>query len=135
MGNFLSQGAIDYIGKGLTFPILLNANGSAVLDTGWALIKSSLNSIFSYSVGTRFFLGEFGSLIEALVEEPNDDFTKSLAISLLNEHLAQWERRVSIIDIDMYQEGDKLNITMKIAILNSSEIQSFVWPHYTNIIY
>lgn len=133
MGTFNSQPVIDFIGKGLAFPIEL-VNGSASLSSGVNIIKSSIATILAYSLGQRFFLGEFGTRINDLIEEPNMDLLQNVLENFITKSLTTWEKRITITSIETIEVGlAGLEITIYFSINNTQIEDNFVWPFYKEI--
>ena len=68
--GFVTKELGDFLGKGITFPIKLT-NGRAPLESGFELIKASIIMILSWEYGKRFFLSEFGSKLNQLIQQLN----------------------------------------------------------------
>jgi len=132
---FEQQPIQNFIGTGLTFPIKL-INGRGVLVTGFDLIKSSLYMILSWPFGNRYFLGEFGSRLEDLLEEPNDEVLKDLLETFIIDAITQWEKRVEVMSVDITNSSPtSLNVNLTYRIINSQLVDNFVFPFYRQIIY
>lgn len=124
----------NFIGKGIVFPITLD-NGRPPINTGVELIKSSLLILFSWDKGNRIFLEEYGTRLNLLLEEPNDDILRSLVYSFIREAITKFEKRVIILDITLNKEGlAKLNILVNFKIRNTQVEGSLVFPFYTKTI-
>lgn len=125
----------NFIGNGITFPINLT-NGRVGLDTGFALIRASIINILSFHVGNRFFLGEFGSQLEDLIEEPNDEILQNTINTFVVDAITKWEKRISTISASLVQD-DPASITLNLTyqIVNSNTIDNFIYPFYKAIIY
>ncbi len=124
-----------FLGKGITFPIVL-FNGAPEIISGPELIKSSLMSILSWQYGTRYFLAEYGSLLEILLLEPNDFILKQLLRRFVIEAISKWEKRVQvipentvIIDVTPY----KVNVQIAYIIRGTTSEDSFIFPFYRKI--
>jgi phage baseplate assembly protein W len=125
----------DFIGSGISFPIQLN-QGRAVLSSGFELIRSSIKMILGWPVGSRFYLAEFGSKLEELLEEPNDDILKQIIYTFVVDPITVWEKRVSLVDVSLEDvTSTKLNLRMTYRIVNSQTTDTFVFPFYRNIVY
>ena len=136
MGQFNNKKLQNFLGTGLVFPLELTPGGSAVVKSGWPLIKSSLHIIMAWLMGQRFFLGEFGTHIHNLLDEPNDETTKNMLITFLDEAIQKWEKRVELLDITIDEpEIGKKKLLLTLRIVNSQQIENFIWPFYTEIIY
>jgi phage baseplate assembly protein W len=125
----------DFIGSGISFPIQLN-NGKVVVSSGFELIRSSILMILGWPVGTRFYLSEFGSKLEDLLEEPNDDILKQIIYTFVVDPITVWEKRITLVDVSLEDVTQtKLNLRMTYRILNSQTTDTFVFPFYRNIVY
>jgi phage baseplate assembly protein W len=125
----------NFIGSGLTFPIELD-NGRGVIKTGFDLIRSSIRSIIMWPEGQRFYLAEFGSKLEKLIEEPNDDILKQIIYTFIVDPINQWEKRIQLLNAQIEDINDHaIHIKLSYRILNSQSEDSFIFPFYRKIIY
>lgn len=133
---FQSQPVQNFIGNGLIFPIQLS-KGKPILVSGFPLIEASIRTILSFTIGNRFMLGEFGSLLEELIEEPNDEILENLINTYVIDAVKQWEQRVVQISVQLINDRDtgSINLSITYQVVNSSSPQNFIYPFYTNIIY
>jgi len=123
----------NFIGQGLTFPLELE-NGRGVLKTGLPLVISSIRVITTWPEGHRFMLGEFGTKIIALLEEPSLQVVKAGMKSLYQKDLATWEPRVEILNITVESpELHRIEVRGIVRLVNSTQEKSFVHPYYRNI--
>lgn len=123
----------DYIGRGVTLPLTL-VNGAPPLDTGVKLIRASIKMILTWVFGTRPFLTEFGSRIEELIEEPNDQVLKNVADTLIREALEIWEPRIDLLNTTISKTDlGKFTIEITYEIITSKQTDSFVFPFYSEI--
>lgn len=130
---FLRKEVVNFLGNGITLPLNLK-DGAAVLESGEHLIKASIRMILAWNFGTRFFLCEFGSRVEELLEEPNDDVLLHTARILIVEALEIWERRIEIIDVELERsEHHKLDLTIVYRIISSNKTDTFTFPFYKEI--
>lgn len=128
----------DITGKGLIFPLSINDKGSVVAAWGLDLIKASIKNTISFLLGTRYFLGEFGTNIPNLIGNPNDAITQSLVEHQLDEQLPQWDKRFKILEVRVdnpNNDESKLNISLSIQINNTDIKETFIFPFYQNLIY
>lgn len=123
----------DFIGRGIIFPIEL-ANGRAIIRSGFELIRSSINSILGWPLGNRFFLSEFGSRLDELLEEPNDDVLFNLINTFVIDAVNEWEKRVELLSVGLERMNDHtLHITLYYKILNSQQTDTYIFPFYKNL--
>jgi phage baseplate assembly protein W len=126
----------DFIGNGLIFPIQLDNNGRGILASGFDLIRASIKTILAFKVGSRFFLPEFGSRLEELIEEPNDEVLKNLITTFIVGSIKTWEKRVSQIDAQVISINDSsVQVSITYQIKNSQTVDNFIYPFYKQLIY
>lgn len=131
--GFNPQPVQDFIGQGLAFPLQL-LNGAAQVSSGFDLIRSSIKNILAFSVGDRFFLGEFGSRLDELLEEPNDEILQNLITSFVIDAVTQWEKRVQSVSTTIDSVTDAaVMVEVSYQIVNTQNSDSFVYPFYRQI--
>lgn len=125
-----------YLGVALKFPIEINEFGTPNLVTGRDAVRQSIVNILSTPYGSRYFQPSYGSQVSELIFQPNDEILKSLLINYISSALAQWEKRIKVqmvtVEIPFPAQAD-CNISYK--ILQSSEVDSFIFPFYREIKY
>jgi phage baseplate assembly protein W len=126
--------ANQFIGGALVFPIELNSLGGVTATTGAEVIKNSIRIILGWPSSQRFFLGAFGSKLEMLLQEPNDNIVKGLLKTVTIEALRLWEKRVEVKDSMVVNiEADRIDILLSYRIKATQEEDSFIWPFYKTI--
>lgn len=130
---FFSKPVVDFIGKGITFPLELS-NGKVVVKTGFDLISTSIQTILNWCGGQhkRFFLGEFNSKLDLLLEEPNDQITIDLLETFIQDSIARWEPRVKLLSLQSERQDEStIIVTGTYQIVNSATTSTFIFPFYT----
>lgn len=134
MANNLTPVSDEALGKGIVFPFTFDSSGRVPIVGGFDLIRASIITILSWPFGFRYFLAEFGSKAEELLEEPNDPFLKSMAMKYIVEAISRWEHRVEQLEAAIIeQEGASMNIQIKYKLKSTKTEDSFIYPFYTNI--
>jgi len=124
----------QYLGKGIIFPVELSPSGSAVIRGGPDLIKSSIFMILSWPKNHRIFLNEFGSRLEELLEEPNDELLKGLVEYFVIDSLRDWEKRIILLDSVIERMFvEKLDVKILYRIKASGFEDTLTFPFYRNI--
>lgn len=132
---FNPQPIKNFIGSGLIFPIQLT-NGKANIDTGFALIRAAINNILSFTIGRRYYLGEFGSRLQELLEEPNDEVLKNLVNTFVIDAITTWEKRISTVSAEVVSfSPESIDISITYQIKNSQTVDNFIYPFYLQLIY
>jgi phage baseplate assembly protein W len=125
----------NFIGNGLVFPIQLDG-GSGVLSTGLDLVRASIKNILAFTIGDRYLLGEFGSLLDNLIEEPNDDVLGAALNQYVSDAILRWEPRVVNISTTITRVNDTMvELSLQYYIKNAQTPDNFVYPFYQQIIY
>lgn len=125
----------NFIGQGITLPLKL-VNGRPSLESGFDLIRSSIVMILSWDYGRRFFLAEFGSRLNELIEEPNDKILEDLIKVFVVDAIGRWESRVEIVSTKMVRNTDvSIDLTITYKIINIKREDTFTFPFYKKIIY
>lgn len=123
------------IGSGIIFPLNINDQGKPNLDTGWPLLKSSINNILAFIIGTRYFLGEFGANPEDLLEEPNDEISQVVLEHRLNSQLPYWDQRIVVNFIQVDRPSDtEVNLIISIGLKDTDLSEIFVVPVTINTV-
>lgn len=126
-----------YIGKGLTLPLKL-VKGSVPIETGFDLIRNSIRMILAWTFGTRFFLNEFGSRVEELLEEPADQILTELVEHTAEDAISKWEKRVEVLELNAELdplEMGKINLSIMYRVKAIDRTDTFIYPFYSQINY
>lgn len=120
----------ERIGKGIVFPVVL-VKGKPVIETGNPLIMSSIKMILGWPYRDRFFLAIFGSRLEELLEEPNDEFLINMAEFFIFSAIRRWEPRVKVLDTRVLKQSyEALDVLITYRIIETGTTESFVFPFY-----
>lgn len=123
----------DYIGRGITLPLNLVA-GRAPLQSGFELLRASIIMVLAWPYATRFFLNEFGSRLEELIEEPNDNILLNLIHTFVVDSLRKWEPRVELIGLTLERNQDwSISLQLNYRVVVTGKEDTFVFPFYTQI--
>lgn len=124
---------MDKTGVGIKFPISLK-NGSVELVSGVKLIEQSMFDIL-LSNKPRFFLGEYKSRMEELFFEPNDQVLLSLLNLFIFEALNAWEKRTQVLEIKFSIQEARIDCSIYHRLIGDTQVSSFVFPFYKNLVY
>lgn len=123
---------ISYIGKGLAYPIDIDTEGRASVSVGVDRIEQSLRKIIYTPKGTRYRNKAYGSRIKQVIYDPNDAIASQMSKRFAFEAISENEPRVEFIDCSVQQTDSTINLGIKVRILESNEIRTFVFPFYKN---
>ncbi|EFK3044342.1 hypothetical protein A8319_002476 [Escherichia coli] len=87
-------------------------------ETGRALsdvqhIQQSVKDILTTPVGTRVMRREYGSIINNLIDQPNNGATRLRVMSAVVMALTRWEPRIDIISVDFAADAADLTVTVE----------------------
>ena len=113
--------------SGLAFPLELSS-GKHLVVSGVDLIQSSLKIIISWPMFTRYYVGEFGSRVYEILEEPNDDILINLIRRFVIDAINTWEKRIELISLEVTRPSpEKLSIDLTYNIRESNSEGSFYY--------
>lgn len=142
---FLGKGAkypfsFDTISGGVKKASSENYNPASptLTDKDLAKINGSLHLIFSTMLGSRFFNPEFGSNIQKLVFEPNDDIFADTLRVYISDAINKWEKRIKILSIDIVTTNKDIDnhtarVNIKYLIISSQTVGNFIYPFVRRI--
>lgn len=79
--------------------------------TNIEIVKRDINNQFATPMGSRVMLPNFGTRIYEYLFDPFDEYTKNTIIEDA-VRVIQSDPRVSLVNIDVFQEDQALNIVM-----------------------
>ncbi len=124
----------SYIGRGIAFPMRVDASGSIAMTSGIDDIEKSMKVILSTAPGERPMRPEFGCQIWDQLFEPINVNTLGLMEEAVRNALTRWEPRAEVTDVlvssDDPSTGEvRISITYSVAATN--EMRNLVYPFYT----
>jgi phage baseplate assembly protein W len=124
----------EYLGSGIAFPLQIE-DGRAKILTGVSLIKLSILNIIVWPYGRRYFMGQYGSKIDSLLEKPADIVTLNLVRDFIIESINTFEKRIKLIEVRLYIEDETMKAFLKYLIVQDNTVDSFIVPFYSQIRY
>jgi phage baseplate assembly protein W len=124
---------VDFIGKGLSFPVRTDATGSVALVDGDREIVESIRLILATAPGERPMRPEFGCAIHDLVFAPADSTTAGQIAYEVRLSLERWEPRIDLTDVIIdFAEADQgtLLIDIQYTLRNTNDPRNLVFPFY-----
>ncbi|HUQ61692.1 GPW/gp25 family protein [Lentzea sp.] len=124
---------MDFIGRGISFPVRTDATGSVALVDGDREIVESIRLILATAPGERPMRPEFGCAIHDLVFAPADSTTAGQIAYEVRQSLERWEPRVDLTDV-VVDFAEVANGTLLIDIRytprNTNDPRNLVFPFY-----
>ncbi|GAB2816124.1 GPW/gp25 family protein [Lentzea nigeriaca] len=124
---------MDFIGRGLSFPVRTDATGSVALVDGDREIVESIRLILATAPGERPMRPEFGCAIHDLVFAPADSTTAGQIAYEVRQSLERWEPRIDLADVVVdFAEVDSgtLLIDIRYTLRNTNDPRNLVFPFY-----
>jgi hypothetical protein len=128
------QSIPSFVGRGIAFPMRVDASGSIALVSGVADIEKSMRIIIGTAPGERPMRPEFGCRIWELLFDPINTNTLGMMESVVEEALQRWEPRVEILGViaDPVNPGSgEVAISVEYVIASTNESRNLVYPFYT----
>ncbi|QFZ22275.1 GPW/gp25 family protein [Saccharothrix syringae] len=124
---------MDFIGRGLAFPVHTDATGSVALVGGGREVVESIRLILATAPGERPMRPEFGCAIHDLVFAPADAATAGRIAYEVRLSLERWEPRITLTDVSVgFDEVDRgtLLIDIRYALRGTNDPRNLVFPFY-----
>lgn len=124
---------MEFIGRGLSFPVRTDATGSVALVDGDREIVESIRLILATAPGERPMRPEFGCAIHDLVFAPADSTTAGQIAYEVRQSLERWEPRIELTDVVVdFTEADSgtLLIDIRYTLSTTNDPRNLVFPFY-----
>lgn len=124
-----------FLGKGWGFPPEFDKQTSTVkMLADEEDINSSLEILFSTTVGERIMQPKYGANLKNLLFDPIDTSLKAYIKDLIKTAILYFEARIKLdnISIEAKPEEGMLLITLEYTIRSTNSRYNFVYPFYLN---
>ena len=96
------------LGKGISFPPRIGADGRVVWSEGEENVRESIRVILMTELNERIHLPEFGGGLNRFLFEPNTVTTRQLIRDRIMKALAQWEPRITVQSVTVEPDPEDL---------------------------
>lgn len=123
----------DFLGRGWSFPVGVDASGDVDLAEGEADVKQAIRLILSTTPGERIMRPRFGCGIHAYAFETVDTTTLSLIEEDVRDALTEWEPRIELrsVDAELTDAADgRLEVAIDYRVRRTNVEGSLVYPFY-----
>ena len=123
----------EFLGRGLAFPLQVNARGEISLVGGARDIEQSIRIILSTRPGERVMRPGFGCRAHELLFEPRNVATEALMQQYVIEALTRWEPRIEVTGINVYADNEvdgALLVEINYLIKSTHDQRSIVYPFF-----
>lgn len=124
---------MDFLGRGLAFPLHTDATGSIALVGGEREVVESIRLILATSPGERPMRPEFGCAVHDLVFAPADAATAGQIAYEVRIALERWEPRITLDDVVVgFDQADRgtLLIDIRYSLRGTNDPRNLVFPFY-----
>jgi phage baseplate assembly protein W len=121
------------IGRGMRFPMAVDARGCIAMSGGPDELDGSVRVIVSTAPGERVMRPQFGCRIWDLLFEPVNANTIGLMAEAVRQAVAQWEPRVEVEDVVVTPDQDDAThvaIAVSYRIRATNDRRNLVYPFY-----
>ena len=125
--------ARSFLGKGIAFPVRINAFGGMAMADGADNIDQGIRSILGTAIGERVMRPLFGCRIHDYVFHPNSPTTAGFVAFYVREALEKWEPRIRDVEVNAAPDdtrASQLNVSIRYKIIATNEDRNLVYPFY-----
>lgn len=131
MGN--PRNSREFLGRGLAFPLQVNARGEVALVSAERDIEQAIRIILATRPGERVMRPEFGCRASELLFEPRNSAMETLMQQYVEEALSRWEPRIDVqwvrVLSDNTQDGAVV-VEVNYLIKATHDQRSIVYPFF-----
>jgi len=123
----------EYLGKGISYPLKVNARGEISLAGGVEKIEQSIRIILGTRPGERVMRPTFGCRAQDLLFEPRDASTAALIQRYVREALSMWEPRIEVLGVDVFMDDSfdgAIYVEIRYFIKPTHDERSIVYPFF-----
>jgi phage baseplate assembly protein W len=122
-----------FLGRGLAFPLRVNAQGEVALASGESDIEQAIHIILGTAPGERVMRPEFGCRAHELIFAPRDATTEGLMVYYVQQALGRWEPRIDLDKVTVVPSAEPdgaLIVEVDYRIKSTHDIRSIVFPFF-----
>jgi phage baseplate assembly protein W len=123
----------EFLGRGLAFPLQVNARGEIALVSAERDIEQAVRIILATRPGERVMRPEFGCRASELLFEPRNSAMETLMQQYVEEALTRWEPRIEVqwvrVLSDNTQDG-AIVVEVNYLIKATHDQRSIVYPFF-----
>jgi phage baseplate assembly protein W len=121
-----------FLGRGISFPVRVDAGGGIALASGVEKIEQSIRIILGTQHGQRVMRPRFGCNLRSLVFEPNNPATANLARYYVEDGLRQWEPRIDLLAVRVEADNREARLVIHIdyRVRATQDVRTLVYPFY-----
>ncbi len=123
----------SFLGKGLKFPMQINAVGGVAMSEGSANIEEGVRLIVGTAVGERVMRPMFGCRIHDYAFHPNSSTTAGMVAFYVAEALNKWEPRITDVRVSARPQREPeslMLVEIKYRVRSTNVDMNMVYPFY-----
>jgi uncharacterized protein len=124
---------IDFLGRGVAFPLLPDAGGTLRYVDGDGNVSQSLRLLLMTAAGERVMRPTFGTEAPSLVFAPGSEANRRLLETTVREAARDHEPRVRLEDVVVTEhplEPERVDIEVTYVVRRTNTRNSIVFPFY-----
>jgi phage baseplate assembly protein W len=130
----LSDKNKDFLGRGIAFPLRLDARGELCLVEYETDIQEAIRIILDTTPGERVMRPDFGVGLRSLLFEPMNSATISLVCHRVEQALTLWEPRIRVEEVKVHADQNgrngRLDIHIRYRVRDTNTFYNLVYPFY-----
>ncbi len=122
-----------FLGRGIAFPLHVNAQGEIALASGEGDIEQAIHIILGTAPGERVMRPEFGCRAHELLFAPRDATTEGLMVYYVQQALGRWEPRIELDTVRVVNGNEPdgaLLVEIEYRIKSTHDTRSIVYPFF-----
>jgi hypothetical protein len=122
-----------YLGRGIAFPLHVNAQGALALASGESDIDQAIHIILGTAPGERVMRPEFGCRAHELIFAPRDSTTEGLMVYYVQQALGRWEPRIELDRVRVVSgtaPDGAMIVEIDYRIKSTHDVRSIVYPFF-----
>ncbi|NOZ02966.1 MAG: GPW/gp25 family protein [Deltaproteobacteria bacterium] len=123
----------NFQGKGIAFPVGLDARGNMSMTEHESNIEESVRLILGTAVGERVMRPTFGCRIHDFVFYPNNASTAALIGFYVRESLVKWEPRIEDVAVTAQPDPTRestMQVNISYRVRRTNNLRNLVYPFY-----
>ncbi|MBL6975480.1 MAG: GPW/gp25 family protein [Deltaproteobacteria bacterium] len=123
----------SFLGRGIAFPVGLDARGNLSLTDHERNIEESIRVILGTAVGERVMRPQFGCKIHDFVFYPNNSSTSALVSFYVRESLVKWEPRIEEVSVTAQPDPaleSSMQVNISYRVRRTNNLRNLVYPFY-----
>jgi phage baseplate assembly protein W len=123
----------DFLGRGVAFPVGVDAYGALATSGHEDNISEAINIILGTAIGERLMRPDFGCRIHDLIFHPVNPNTCALASISVREAITKWEPRVEEVQVYVYPDPTAENailVNIEYRVRRTNNLHNMVYPFF-----